>query len=70
MALMIGNANHFSNIEQINSDKGRWNFRAKIIRLSQVSNFKCNNNLFSIEMVLIDSKGGRIHTTTKENTHL
>jgi predicted RNA-binding protein with PIN domain len=31
MALMIGNANHFSNIEQINFDKARWNFRANII---------------------------------------
>jgi hypothetical protein len=55
MALMIGNGIHFSNIEEINSDKATYNFRAKIIRLWQVYDFNRNNNVFSVEMVLMDS---------------
>jgi hypothetical protein len=30
VALMIGNANHFSNIEQINFEKDRWNLGQRL----------------------------------------
>ncbi|MCH79892.1 replication protein A 70 kDa dna-binding subunit [Trifolium medium] len=66
MALTIANANHFSNIEEINSEKATWSFKAKIIRLWKVSDFNRNNNPFSMEMVLMDSEGGKIHATIKK----
>ena len=37
MSLSVPNRNLFSNIEEINSDRATWNFRAKIIRLWEVS---------------------------------
>ncbi|MCH84141.1 replication factor A protein, partial [Trifolium medium] len=53
----------FSNIDEINSDRATWNFKAKIIRLWQVSDFNRSTMPFSIEMVLMDSVGGSIHAT-------
>ncbi|GAU29146.1 hypothetical protein TSUD_59130 [Trifolium subterraneum] len=58
MALTVGNLNQFSNIDEINSDRATWNFRAKITRLWKVSDFNRTNVPFSIEMVLMDSLGG------------
>ncbi|CAJ2652916.1 unnamed protein product [Trifolium pratense] len=66
MASIVGNTKLFSNIEEINSDKATWNFKAKIIRLWHVSDFNRPNSPFSVEMVLMDDKGGRIHATIKK----
>ncbi|CAJ2640094.1 unnamed protein product [Trifolium pratense] len=66
MALMRCNPTYFSSISEINSDKATWNFKAKVIRLWEVSDFNRPNNPFSIEMVLMDSEGERIHATIKK----
>ncbi|WJX72524.1 hypothetical protein P8452_56396 [Trifolium repens] len=55
MSLSVPNRNMFSNIEEINSDRTTWNFRAKIIRLWEVSDFNRTNVPFSVEMVLMDA---------------
>ncbi|PNX95898.1 replication factor A protein [Trifolium pratense] len=62
MALTVSNVNLFSNIDEINSDRATWNFKAKIIRLWQVSDFNRATLPFSIEMVLMD-KDGAYRTT-------
>jgi replication factor A1 len=64
MALTIATA--FNKIEEINIEKSFWNIKAKIIRLWQVSDFNRNNVAFSVEMVLMDCDGGRIHATIKK----
>ncbi|KAK2409538.1 replication protein A 70 kDa DNA-binding subunit E [Trifolium repens] len=63
MSLSVANGSEFSNISEINSDKAAWDVKAKIIRLWQVSDFNRNTIPFSIEMVLLDSHGDRIHAT-------
>ena len=63
MSLSVPNRNLFSNIEEINSDRTTWNIRAKIIRLWQVSDFNRANVPFSLEMVLMDAAGDKIHAT-------
>jgi replication factor A1 len=66
MALTVADVNQFANIDEINPDRATWNFRAKIIRLWEVSDFNRTNVPFSIEMVLMDSLGGRIHASIKK----
>ncbi|CAJ2638424.1 unnamed protein product [Trifolium pratense] len=66
MALTVDNRNMFSNIDEINSDRSTWNLKAKIIRLWQVSDFNRPNVPFSVEMVLMDSDGAKIHATIKK----
>ncbi|CAJ2663339.1 unnamed protein product [Trifolium pratense] len=66
MALTLGNRSMFSNIDEINSDRTNWNFKAKIIRLWQVNDFNRPNMPFSVEMVLMDSDGSKIHATIKK----
>ncbi|CAJ2678699.1 unnamed protein product [Trifolium pratense] len=66
MAFMIGNGEHFSEIEKIDSERTSWNLKAKILRLWEVSDFSRPNSPFSLEMVLMDSEGGRIHATVKK----
>jgi replication factor A1 len=66
MSLSVPNRNLFSNIEEINSDRTTWNIRAKIIRLWQVSDFNRANVPFSLEMVLMDAAGDKIHATIKK----
>ncbi|WJX63460.1 hypothetical protein P8452_48346 [Trifolium repens] len=66
MSLSVPNRNLFSNIEEINSDRTTWNIRAKIIRLSPVSDFNRANVPFSLEMVLMDAAGDKIHATIKK----
>ncbi|XP_045800254.1 replication factor A protein 1-like [Trifolium pratense] len=66
MALTVDNRNMFSNIDEINSDRATWNFQAKVIRLWQVNDFNRVNVPFSIEMVLMDSDGAKIHATIKK----
>ncbi|PNY08630.1 replication factor A protein [Trifolium pratense] len=56
----------FSNIDEINSDRATWNFKAKVIRLWQVNDFNRTHVPFSIEMVLMDSDGAKIHATIKK----
>ncbi|CAJ2649029.1 unnamed protein product [Trifolium pratense] len=63
---MIGNGEHFSEIEKIDSERTSWNLKAKILRLWEVSDFSRPNSPFSLEMVLMDSEGGRIHATVKK----
>ncbi|WJX88283.1 hypothetical protein P8452_70390 [Trifolium repens] len=65
MCMTIENEHQFSSFVEINSTRSSWNCRAKIIRLWQTSNFNRNTLSFSIEMVLMDSYGGRIHVTVK-----
>jgi hypothetical protein len=50
-------------ISQIDSSVTLWSIRAKVIRLCEVIDFDIANALPSIEMVLMDLKGGRIHAT-------
>ncbi|WJX79767.1 hypothetical protein P8452_62855 [Trifolium repens] len=66
MAMFIADDNLFSKIEEINSDKSNWNCKAKIIRLWAVSDFNRPNIPFSIEMVLMDSEGAKIHATVRK----
>jgi hypothetical protein len=66
MSLSVANGSEFSNISEINSDKAAWDVKAKIIRLWQVSDFNRTTLPFSIEMVLLDSHGDRIHATVKK----
>jgi hypothetical protein len=66
MAMFIADDNLFSKIEEINSDKSNWNCKAKIIRLWAVSDFNRPNIHFSIEMVLMDSEGAKIHATVRK----
>ncbi|WJX39037.1 hypothetical protein P8452_26627 [Trifolium repens] len=66
MAMIIGDDSYFSKIQEINSDKSTWNTKAKIIRLWEVSDFNHNTIPFSIEMVLMDADGGRIHATVRK----
>ncbi|PNX92168.1 replication factor A protein [Trifolium pratense] len=66
MALTVDNRKMFSNIDEINSDRSTWNLQAKIIRLWQVSDFNRANVPFSVEMVLMDSDGAKIHATIKK----
>ncbi|WJX57196.1 DNA helicase [Trifolium repens] len=63
MCMTIENEHQFSSFAEINSTRSSWNCRAKIIRLWQTSNSNRNTLSFSIEMVLMDSYGGRIHAT-------
>ncbi|WJX68944.1 hypothetical protein P8452_53263 [Trifolium repens] len=67
MCMTIENEYQFSSFAEINSTRSSWNCRAKIIRLWQTSNFNRNTLHFSIEMVLMDSYGGRIHATREIN---
>jgi replication factor A1 len=62
----VPNRNLFWNIEEINSNRTTWNIRVKIIRLWQVSDFNRINVSFSLEMVLIDAAGDKIHATIKK----
>jgi replication factor A1 len=64
--MIIGDDSYFSKIQEINSDKSTWNTKAKIIRLWEVSDFNQNTIPFSIEMVLMDADGGRIHATVRK----
>jgi replication factor A1 len=66
MSLSVANGSVFSKISEINSDKATWDVKAKIIRLWQVSDFNRTTLPFSIEMVLLDSHGDRIHATIKK----
>ncbi|KAK2449021.1 replication protein A 70 kDa DNA-binding subunit E [Trifolium repens] len=66
MSLSVANGSEFSNISEINSDKAAWDVKAKIIRLWQVSDFNRTTLPFSIEMVLLDANGDRIHATVKK----
>ncbi|CAJ2664860.1 unnamed protein product [Trifolium pratense] len=66
MALTVDNRSMFSNIDEINSDRATWNFKAKVIRLWQVSDFNRVNVPFSVEMVLMDEDGAKIHATIKK----
>jgi replication factor A1 len=66
MSSMISVVDEFSKIEEVNSDKATWNCKAKIIRLWEVSDFNRNTIPFSIEMVLMDADGAKIHATVKK----
>ncbi|WJX62617.1 hypothetical protein P8452_47591 [Trifolium repens] len=66
MTMFVVNPNHFTKLDEIDSDKAFYNVRVKILRLWEVSDFNRANNPFSIEMVLMDSEGGRIHATIKK----
>jgi replication factor A1 len=66
MAMFVPNENHFTKLNDIDSDKASYNVRVKILRLWEVSDFNRANSPFSIEMVLMDSEGGRIHATIKK----
>ncbi|KAK2455293.1 replication protein A 70 kDa DNA-binding subunit E [Trifolium repens] len=66
MSLSVANGSEFSNISEINSDKAAWDVKVKIIRLWQVSDFNRSALPFSIEMVLLDANGDRIHATVKK----
>ena len=56
----------FNQIQEINTDKTFWNIKAKIIRLWQVTDFNNPRVPFSVEMILMDSDGGRIHATIRK----
>jgi hypothetical protein len=53
-------------ISEISTEKTFWNLKGKIIRLWQVSDFNGNRMPFSIEMVVLDEAGDRIHVTIKK----
>lgn len=59
----------FDPISAINTSKPSWSVRAKIIRKWVVSDFQRPNVPFSVEMVLLDTEGDRIHCTIKR-THI
>ncbi|KAK2457830.1 replication protein A 70 kDa DNA-binding subunit E [Trifolium repens] len=63
MSSMISVVDEFSKIEEVNSDRATWNCKAKIIRLWELSDFNRNTIPFSIEMVLMDADGAKIHAT-------
>jgi len=56
----------FSAISEISTEKTFWNLKGKIIRLWQVSDFNGNRMSFSIELVILDEAGDRIHASIKK----
>lgn len=56
----------FSEISHVSSEKSFFNIKAKVIRMWKVSDFNRNTVPFSIEMILVDAAGGRIHATIKK----
>lgn len=56
----------FSAISEISTEKTFWNLKGKIIRLWQVSDFNGNRMRFSIELVILDEAGDRIHASIKK----
>jgi hypothetical protein len=57
---------NFSAISEISTEKTFWNLKGKIIRLWQVSDFNGNRMPFSIELVILDEAGDRIHASIKK----
>lgn len=53
-------------ISQIDSSQTSWNVKVKVIRLWVVYDFNRKTVPFSVEMVLLDAEGGRIHATVKK----
>ncbi|KAK2401733.1 replication protein A 70 kDa DNA-binding subunit E [Trifolium repens] len=56
----------FDKISEINSSKSSWNIKGKVIRLWVVKDFNRNDLPFSVEMVLMDVDGDRIHCSIKK----
>ncbi|XP_039687935.1 uncharacterized protein [Medicago truncatula] len=56
----------FEPISQISSSKPAGNIKARVVRLWKLSDFNRNTLPFSIEMVLMDSEGSRIHASIKK----
>lgn len=55
----------FSIVPEITAEKTFYNLKCKIIRLWKVADFNRNVIPFSIEMVLMDEGGDRIHASVK-----
>ena len=43
-------------LDEINTEKYDWNIRVKVTRMWEVLNIKTNNELMSVDLVLLDEK--------------
>ena len=43
-------------LDEINTEKDDWNIRVRVTRMWEVLNIKTNNELMSIDLVLLDEK--------------
>ncbi|WJX19750.1 hypothetical protein P8452_09393 [Trifolium repens] len=59
-------AKTFDKFSDVNSTKSSWNVKGKVIRLWVVKDFNRNVIPFSVEMILMDSEGQRIHCSTRK----
>jgi len=43
-------------LDEINTEKDNWNIRVRVTRMWEVLNIKTNNELMSVDLVLLDEK--------------
>ncbi|XP_021733164.1 replication protein A 70 kDa DNA-binding subunit E-like [Chenopodium quinoa] len=54
-------------IRQLNSSKNDWKIKVRVSRLFDVLNFRKQDSLISLDMVLLDEEGDYIHASIKSN---
>ncbi|WJX13914.1 hypothetical protein P8452_04248 [Trifolium repens] len=59
-------AKTFDKFSDINSSKSSWNIKGKVLRLWVVKDFNRNEIPFSVEMIIMDYEGQRIHCSIRK----
>ncbi|GAU51186.1 hypothetical protein TSUD_412120 [Trifolium subterraneum] len=57
----------YDSIASVNSNKESWNLMVRVVRLWYVKNLGSNKLPFSMEMVMVDKNGDRIHATVRRS---
>ncbi|XP_074300167.1 replication protein A 70 kDa DNA-binding subunit B-like [Silene latifolia] len=57
----------YSLINELNSSKNEWKIKIRVSRLWEVLNFRKNNSLICVDMVLIDEERNYIHATIESS---
>ncbi|KAK2445649.1 replication protein A 70 kDa DNA-binding subunit [Trifolium repens] len=55
----------FDMLGPVSPGKESWRFKVRVLRLWSVASFMRPDQVNSLKMVLIDEKGGKIHTTVR-----
>ncbi|KAL0005492.1 hypothetical protein SO802_013053 [Lithocarpus litseifolius] len=54
-------------LDEINTEKDDWNIRVRVTRMWEVLNIKTNNELMSVDLVLLDEKDNLIHASIRKS---
>uniref|UniRef100_A0A7N2MNX6 DUF223 domain-containing protein n=1 Tax=Quercus lobata TaxID=97700 RepID=A0A7N2MNX6_QUELO len=54
-------------LDEIETEKDDWNIRVRVTRMWEVLNIKTNNELMSVDLVLLDEKDNLIHASIRKS---